>query len=328
MTTKHLARDALIALAFSLSALASAPARADDAFPSRPIRIVVPFSPGGTGDILARVMGRGLGTLYGQQVVIDSRPGAGGHIGAELVAKSPPDGYTLVLGTIGIHAAYAIYKKLPYDPAKDLQPVTVIAALPNVVIVHPSVPVTTIAEFVTYAKAHPGAINFGSAGNGSSTHMAGELFKLAAGVELTHVPYRGSAPALNDVIAGQIQAMFENLPTTPPHIRAGEVRALAVTGPRRAPVLPDVPSIVEAGLPDAEATAWFTLAAPAGLPKPVLDKLSADLMGLIGGPEVRAQIRALGAEPVGDTPEHAAQFCATERAKWTRVIVGAGITGD
>src|SRR5208282_5208329 len=194
-----------------------------DGFPARPIRIVVPYSAGGTGDILARLVARQLGALYGQQVVADNRPGAGGHIGAELVAKSPPDGYTLVLGTIGIHAAFAIYKQLTYDPAHDLQPVTVLAELPNVVIVHPSLPATTLIEFIDYAKAHPGAINFGSAGNGSSTHMIGELFKLAAGIDLTHVPYRGSAPALNDVIAGQIQAMFENLPTTPPHIRSGAV---------------------------------------------------------------------------------------------------------
>jgi tripartite-type tricarboxylate transporter receptor subunit TctC len=317
-----------VAIVLALALVAATSVRAEDAFPSRPIRLIVPYSPGGTGDILARVIGQHLGTLYNQQVVIDNRPGAGGHIGADLAAKSPPDGYTLVLGTIGIHAAYAIYKSLPYDPAKDLQPITVIAAVPNVVIVHPSLPVTTVAGFVAYAKAHPGAMNFGSAGNGSSTHMAGELFKLAAGIKLTHVPYRGSAPALADVIAGQIQAMFENFPTTPPHIKSGAVRALAVTSRTRAPLLPDVPNIVEAGLPDAESTAWFTLAAPAGLPRPVLDKLSGDVMRLIASPAVKAQILALGAAPGGDTPEATAEFCAAERAKWTNVIASAKITGD
>jgi len=304
------------------------PARADDGFPARPIRIVVPYSAGGTGDILARLIARHLGALYGQQVVADNRPGAGGHIGADLVAKSPPDGYTLVLGTIGIHAAFAIYKQLTYDPAHDLQPVTVLAELPNVVIVHPSVPATTLIEFIDYAKAHPGAINFGSAGNGSSTHMIGELFKLAAGVDLTHVPYRGSAPALNDVIAGQIQAMFENLPTTPPHISSGAVRALGVTSRTRSPSLPEVPTVAEAGLPGFEATAWFTIAAPAGVPKKIIDRLNADIVGLIARPDIDTQIRALGATPVGDTPDEAQQFFAAERIKWTSVIDAAGIASD
>jgi len=315
---------ALLALALA----GSLPAGAEDGFPARPIRIVVPYSAGGTGDILARLVARQLGALYGQQVVADNRPGAGGHIGAELVAKSPPDGYTLVLGTIGIHAAFAIYKQLTYDPAHDLQPVTVLAELPNVVIVHPALPTATLIEFIDYAKAHPGAINFGSAGNGSSTHMIGELFKLAAGVNLTHVPYRGSAPALNDVIAGHIQAMFENLPTTPPQIRSGAVRALGVTSRARSPALSEVPTVAEAGVPGFEATAWFTLAAPAGVPAPIIDRLNRDIVGLITRPDIDAQIRALGATPIGDTPDEAREFFATERVKWNRVISAAGITGD
>jgi tripartite-type tricarboxylate transporter receptor subunit TctC len=288
----------------------------------------VPYSAGGTGDILARLVARQLGALYGQQVVADNRPGAGGHIGAELTAKSPPDGYTLVLGTIGIHAAFAIYKHLTYDPARDLQPVTVLAELPNVVIVHPALPTATLIEFIDYAKAHPGAINFGSAGNGSSTHMIGELFKLAAGINLTHVPYRGSAPALNDVIAGQIQAMFENLPTTPPLIRSGAVRALGVTSRTRSPALPEVPTVAEAALPGFEATAWFTIAAPAGVPAPIIDRLNRDIVGLIARPDIDAQIRALGATPVGDTPDEARKFFATERVKWATVIAASGITGE
>jgi tripartite-type tricarboxylate transporter receptor subunit TctC len=312
----------------ALIAIASGAARADEAYPARAIRIVVPYSAGGTADVLARLFAQHLGALYAQQVVVDNRPGAGGHIGADLVAKSPADGYTLVLGAIGTHAGYAIYKKLPYDPATDLQAVTVLAEVPNVVIVHPSLPVTTILELIAYAKAKPGAIDFGTAGNGTSTHMTAELFKMVAGVELTHVPYRGSAPALNDLIAGQIHAMFENIPTTPPHIRSGAVRALAVTSRVRSPVLPDVPTVAEAGLPAYDATAWFTIAAPAGLPKPVLAKLSADLMGLIATPAVDAQIRELGALPVGNTPQEAERFLAAEREKWTKVIVAAGITGE
>jgi tripartite-type tricarboxylate transporter receptor subunit TctC len=311
-----------------LLALVAGTARADDAFPSRPLRIVVPYSAGGTADVLARLIGQHLGVLYAQQVVIDNRPGAGGHIGGDLVAKSPPDGYTMVLGAIGTHAGYAIYKKLPYDPATDLQAVTVLAEVPNIVIVHPALPVRDIRELVAYAKVRPGAINFGTAGNGTSTHMSTELLKIVAGIEMTHVPYRGSAPALNDLIAGQIQLMVENIPTTPPHIKSGAVRALAVTSRMRAEILPAVPTVAESGLPTYEATAWFTLAAPAGLPKPVLDKLSADLMRLIATPDINAQIRELGAIPVGNSPDAATAFIAAEREKWTRVIVTAGITGE
>ncbi|MBI3517562.1 MAG: tripartite tricarboxylate transporter substrate binding protein [Proteobacteria bacterium] len=311
-----------------LLALTGGAAQAQDAFPSRAMRIVVPYSAGGTADVLARLFAQHLGQLYAQQVVVDNRPGAGGHIGADLVAKSPPDGYNLVLGAIGTHAGYAIYKKLSYDPATDLQAVTVVAEVPNVVIVHPSLPATTIVELIALAKAKPGAINFGTAGNGTSTHLTTELFKILAGVEMTHVPYRGSAPALNDLVAGQIQLMFENIPTTPPHIRSGALRALGVTTRVRSPVLPEVPTIAEAGLPAYEASAWFTLAAPSGLPKPVLDKLSADLMRLIATPAVNAQIRELGAIPVGNSPEAANRFLAAEREKWTKVIVTAGITGE
>src|ERR1043165_595239 len=284
------------------------PAAAEEVFPSRAIRIVVPFTAGATTDTLARLIGKELSTIYGQPVVADNRPGAGGHIGADLVAKAPPDGYTLVLGTIGIHAAYAIYKSLPYDPAKDLQPVTVLAELPNVVIVHPSVPAKTLGEFIALAKAKPGEINFASAGNGSSTHMIGELFKIAAGVQLAHVPYRGSAPALNDVIAGQVHSMFENIPTVPPHVKSGAVRALAVTSKTRSPALPDVPTPAEAGLPNYEGTAWFTLAAPAGVPKPIIDKLYGDVARVIAQPAIAAQIRDLGATPVGPPPEQTAAF--------------------
>jgi tripartite-type tricarboxylate transporter receptor subunit TctC len=304
------------------------PAAAQDAYPSRPIRIVVPFTSGASTDTLARLIGAQLSPIYNQPVVVDNRPGAGGHIGAELVAKSPPDGYTLLLGTIGIHAAYAIYKSLPYDPGKDLQPITVLTEFPNVVIVHPSVPAKTLTEFVALAKAKPGAINFGSAGTGSSTHMIGELFKIAAGVNLTHVPYRGSAPALNDVVAGQIQSMFENIPTVPPLVKSGAVRALAVTSSKRSPALPDVPTPAEAGVPNYEATAWFTLAAPAGVPKPIIDKLYADVAKVLAMPTVVTSLREAGATTVGNPPDQTAAFFAAERTKWTHVIKTANITGE
>jgi tripartite-type tricarboxylate transporter receptor subunit TctC len=318
----------LIAGSFIVALLALGAARAEETWPARPIRIVVPYSAGGTADVLGRLFAQHLGALYAQQVVVDNRPGAGGHIGADLVAKSPADGYSLLLGAIGTHAGYAIYKKLSYDPVKDIQVVTVLCAVPNVVVVRPSLPVATIPELVAYAKAHPGGINFGTAGNGTSTHMSTELLKLVAGIEMTHVPYRGSAPALNDLIAGQIDLMVENIPTIPPHVRSGAVRALAVTSRVRAPVLPEVPTVAESGLPDYEATAWFTIAAPAGLPRPVLDRLSGDLMRLIASQAVAAQIRELGAVPVGNAPADADRFVAAEREKWTRVILTAGITGE
>jgi tripartite-type tricarboxylate transporter receptor subunit TctC len=321
-------RTTAIWLAGALALVAPQPAPAQDAFPSRSIRIVVPYSAGGAADVLGRLFAQHLATAYSQQVVVDNRPGAGGHIGADLVAKSPADGYTLLLGAIGTHAGYAIYRKLSYDPAKDIQVLTLIAEVPNVVIVHPSVPATTIRELIALAKAKPGALNYGTAGTGTSTHMTTELFKMLTGVELTHVPYRGSAPALNDVIAGQIQLMFENVPTVPPHVKSGAVRALAVTSRVRVPPLPEVPTVAESGVPDYEAAAWFTVAGPTGMPQPVIDRLSRDLMRLIATPEINAHIRELGAIPVGNSPEDAARFVAAEREKWTKVIVAAKITAD
>jgi len=297
-------------------------------FPAKPIRIVVPFTPGGTADVLARTISQRLAPQYNQQVIVDNRPGSGGHVGAEIVAKSPPDGYTLVLGTIGIHAAYGIYSRLPYDPAHDLQPVILFAELPCVLIVHPSLPTRNVREFITLAKAHPGAINFGSAGTGSSTHMTGELFKLMTKTDLTHVPYRGSSAALQDLIGGHIQAMFENLPTTIGPIAAKRVRALGVTGKARSPSLPDVPTVAEAGVPGYESTAWFTVAAPSKVPAAIIQKLNVDLNAMLGAPEMQQRWKDLGITKVGDTPEFAAQYFARETEKWNKVINAAGIKAD
>ena len=310
------------------SMLLAAGAAGAQAFPAKPIRIVVPFSAGGTGDVLARLLGQQLGTLYNQQVLADNRPGSGGHIGAEIAARAPADGYTLVIGTIGIHAAYGIYSKLPYDPAKDLQPVLILAELPCVLVVHPSVPARSVAEFIALAKAKPGQINFGSAGTGSSTHMTGELFKLMAHVDLTHIPYKGSAPALSDLLGGQIQSMFENLPTLPPHIAAGRLRALGVSSKTRSPALPDVPTIAEAGVPGYESTAWFTIAAPANTPGPIVQKLNADINQVIHAPALQPRLRDLGVTPVGGSPEDATKFFIVERDKWNKVIKAANIHAD
>ena len=323
MVSKRLLFAALMPFAALLTGGAAA-----QQFPAKAIRIVVPFAAGGTADVLARVISQRLGPQYGQQVVIDNRPGSGGHVGAEVVARAPADGYTLVLGTIGIHAAYGIYSRLPYEPAKDLQPVVLLAELPCVLIVHPSLPVKNVREFIALAKAQPGAINFGSAGNGSSTHMTGELFKVMAGTNLTHVPYRGSAPALQELIGGQIQAMFENLPTTLAQIAANKVRPLGVTSKERSPNLPSVPTVAEAGVPGYESTAWFTVAAPSKVPAAVIQKLNSDLNALLTAADMQARWRDLGVTPVGGTPDFAAKYFSQETEKWNKVIKAAGIKGD
>lgn len=291
-------------------------------------RIVVPFAAGGTADVLARIIAQQLGLLNGSQVIVENRPGSGGNIGAEAVARGPTDGSVLLLGTIGIHAASRIYRSLPYDPSKDLQPITILAEVPNVLIVNPSVAAKDVREFIALARQDPGAINFGSAGNGSSTHMIAELFKLKAKAELTHIPYRGSGPALNDLVSGQIQAMFENLPTALPFIENGNVRALGVTSATRSPSLPSLPTIGEAGVPDYDATAWFTLAVASGVRPATLEKLNSDIRTILQQPEIVARFKALGAVIVGNTVGDAKAFIASETTKWNSVIETAGIRID
>jgi tripartite-type tricarboxylate transporter receptor subunit TctC len=291
-------------------------------------RMVVPFPAGGTADVLGRIVAQQLGALNGSQVVVENRPGSGGIIGAETVAREPSDGSILLLGTIGIHAASKIYRSLPYDPDKDLQPVTILAEVPNVLIVHPSVPAKDVKEFLALARAKPGALNFGSAGNGSSTHMIAELFKLKAKVDLTHIPYRGSAPALNDLVAGQIQVMVENLPTALPFIQNGNVRALGVTSATRSASLPDVPTIAEAGVPGYEATAWFTIAVASSVPPATVEKLNSDIRKILQQPETIERFKALGAVIVGNSVADARAFFVSETAKWNDVIETAHIKID
>jgi len=308
---------------FAVALLVANAVFAQPDYPSKPIRIVVPFPPGGTADLLGRVVGRRLGDLYGKGTVVENRPGASGHLGAAEVARAAPDGHTLVLGTIGIHAAHKMYRKLAYNPATDLEVVTVLADLPNLLIVHPGLPAKSVEELVALAKAKPGALNYGSAGPGSSTHMVAELFILSTGVKLTHVPYKGSAPALNDLMGGQIQLMFENFPTALPVVRGGRVRALAVTGARRESALPDVPTAAETVAPGYSATSWFTIAAPRGLPAGLVEKLHADLRRALA--ESGEEFRSQGITLVLNTPAEAARFVAAETVKWNRVIDAAKI---
>jgi tripartite-type tricarboxylate transporter receptor subunit TctC len=319
----------LLRVLFALGALGLAPgAWAQEPYPGHPIRLVVPFPPGGATDLLGRLVAERLNAIYPQRVIVENRPGASGHVGAEQVAKAAADGYTLVAGTIGIHAAYSLYRKLNYNPAADLQPVTILAEVPNVVLVPAAFPANDLKEFIALARAQPGSLNFGSAGPGSSIHMVTELFQLLGGVKLTHVPYKGSGPAFADLMGGQIQVMFENLPTALPYVQSGKLRALAVTSIKRDPRLPNLPTVDEAGVPGYYATSWFTIAAPRGVPSAIIEKLNADLRRALSTKEAAEDFRKLGIGMVANSPAEAAKFIAAETEKWDKVIKAAGMQVD
>jgi tripartite-type tricarboxylate transporter receptor subunit TctC len=300
-------------------------AKAQD-YPSKPIRLVVPFAAGGATDVLARLVGERLTASLGQQVVVDNRPGAGGNIGSDLVARAEPDGYTILMGAVGTHAINpSLYPKMPYDPVKDFAPVTLVASVPNVLVVNPEVPANSVQELIDLAKAKPGELNFASSGNGTSIHLSGELFKAMTGTDIVHVPYKGSGPAVTDLLGGQVQMMFDNMPSSLPHVKAGKLRALGVTSAKRSPALPEVPTIAEAGVPGYDATSWFGILAPAGTPEPVVMRLQGAIVQALGEPEMRQRMADLGAEPVGDTPAEFGQFIAAELAKWAKVVNDAGV---
>lgn len=297
-------------------------------YPNKPIRLVAPFAPGGAVDILARIIGERLSTQYGHNVIVDNKPGASGHLGAQIVAKAPGDGYTLMVGTIGIHAAYASYSKLTYKPAEELRPVLIIGESPNIVVVPANSKYKTFADFLADAKANAGKINYATAGAGSSVHMVTELFQLAIGQRMNHVPYRGSGPALIDLIAGQVDVMFDNMSSGMPHVQSGKLRVLAVTGPKRDPRLPEVPTIAEAGVPGYSGTSWFSLAAPASMPAALVAKLNQDVQRVLASPEVVARYDKLGMNYTPNSPAEAAAFFKSETEKWTRVIEAAKIQLD
>ena len=298
-------------------------------YPNHAIRLIVPFPAGGTTDILARAAAQKLTESMGQSVVVDNRPGAGGNIGADVVAKSAPDGFTLLMGTVGTHAINpSLYAKMPYDHVKDFTPVVLVAGVPNVLVVNPSLPVNSVADLIKLAKAKPGSINFASSGNGTSIHLSGELFKTMAGVDMTHVPYKGSAPALTDLIGGQVQVMFDNLPSSLPYIKAGKLRAIAVTSSKRAPALPDVPTISESGLPGFDASSWFGILAPAGTPPAVVARLNTEVNKWLQTPEAKEQLLAQGAQAAGGAPEQFAAFIRSETDKWAKVVKASGAKVD
>ncbi|KAF1021959.1 MAG: hypothetical protein GAK30_01461 [Paracidovorax wautersii] len=317
------------AAALSVAALAPTTASAQAAYPGKPITLIVPFSAGGTTDILARVMGQYLGTELGQPVVVDNRAGAGGNIGAQAASRAPADGYTLFMGTVGTHAINAsLYSKLPYDPVKDFVPLSRVAMVPNLLVANPQQPFKTVPQLITYAKAHPGAVTFGSSGSGSSIHLSGELFKSLAKVDMQHVPYRGSAPAVADLLGNQIAVMFDNMPSAIAHVRAGKLVPLAVTSAKRSPELPDVPTIAEAGVPGYEATSWFGLYTTAGTPPAVVTRLNAAIVKGLNDPAVVKKFAEQGAEAHPESPEQFAAFMRSETAKWAEVVKASGARVD
>ena len=308
----------------ALTLAAALPALAE--FPDRPIRIIVPYPPGGTSDLLARAVAPRLGERLKQTVVIENRAGAGGVIGSAVVAKSPADGYTLLLGTIATHGILPVLQKpAPYDAVKDFAPVTLVASTPNVLVANPSAPVRNLAELLALARAKPGSVNFGSTSLGGSPHMSGELLKTMAQVDIVHVPYKGGGPMLIDLMGGQIPFGFDNLPSSMNHIRAGKIRALAVTTAKRWPGAPEIPTMAEAGVPGYEATAWFGLLAPANTPKPIVELLQRHVAAILRQPEVEKMLLEQGAESVGNTPDEFARLIAAELQKWDKVVAATGV---
>lgn len=309
-------------------AFAALPAHADT-YPARPIRVIVPFAAAGTTDLVTRILAQELGTRWNVPIVVDNRPGAGGNIGSDAAAHAEPDGYTLLMGTVATHGINAsLYKRMPYDPVKDFAPIGLVASTPSVLEVNPKVPVDSVAQFIDYLKANPGKLYFGSAGNGSSHHLAGELFDSMAGVKMVHVPYRGTAAAVTDLLAGQVQVIFDTLPSAMPYVKSGKLKALAVTSLQRDPALPDVPTLAESGLPGYEVGSWYGLLAPAGTPPDVVKKISTAVADIVHTPDTRRKLLELGATPVGNTPAQFADYIQREIAKWAVVVKASGAQVD
>ena len=330
--SKRLLVQSLCALAATF--LVAQSAVAQSAWPNKPVRIIVPFAPGGTTDILARAMAPELAKAFGQPFVVENRAGAGGNIGADLVAKSPADGYTLLMGTVGTHGINkALYSKMPFDSQKDFAPITLVAGVPNVMVMNAdkarALGINNVPEFIKYVKAHPGKFSMASSGSGTSIHMAGELFKSMTGTFMTHIPYRGSGPALLDLIGGNVDVMFDNLPSAMPHIKSGKLKAFAVTSATRSAALPDTPTIEDAArLKGFDASSWFGLFAPAGTPPEIVNRIQQEAAKSLGTPAISQQLLAQGAIPGGNTPEQFTTFINAEHKKWAQVVKASGATVD
>jgi tripartite-type tricarboxylate transporter receptor subunit TctC len=297
-------------------------------FPEKAIRFIVPFAPGGSTDFLARLLGQRFTESWKQQVLIDNRGGAGGTLGADLAAKSPPDGYTILLTAISHSTAVGFYKKLPYDLVTDLQGVSLIATQPNTIAVHPSLPAKTLKELISLARAKPGSLAFSTSGNGSAQHLMGELFKSMAKIDMTHVPYKGTAPALQDLVSGQVSVSVQPVINAVPNAKAGRIRLLAVTGPERSPLAPEVPTMMEAGVPQYNVVAWYGVHAPSKTPRSIIDTLNKEMVRALTVPEMRERILSQGMQPAPNTPDQFAAFVKSEVTRWTKVIADAGIKAD
>lgn len=306
----------------------AASSAAASAYPDRPIRIVLGFPAGGGADVVLRTITPGLAEELGQPIIVDNRPGAGGNLGMDIVAKAAPDGYTLLLAAPGLATNASLYENLPFDPAKDFAAIGMVSSVPNVLVVNPSLPYKTVAQLIAYAKSHPGELNYASSGIGTSLHLAGALFERDAGVKLTHVPYRGGPAAINDLIGGQVQMMFSVVPLAGPQIRSGKLLALAVTGQTRSPTLPDVPTMIESGLKGYTAITWNGLVAPAGTPAPIIHQINAALQKVLDRPDVQKTFAGMGQDVVKDTPEQFDAMLKDETDKWERVIKDAGIKAE
>jgi tripartite-type tricarboxylate transporter receptor subunit TctC len=313
----------------ALLAVVAAPGAAAQAYPARPVKLVVPFPPGGPLDATGRLVAQKLTEAWGQPVVVENKPGAGGNIGADLVAKSAPDGYTILLGALSTHAVNpTLYPNMPYDAVRDFAPITLLATTPNVLVVNPSLPVNSVKELVAYAKANPGKLAFGSGSNGSAGHLAGELFKVETGTDIIHVPYKGAAPAMQALLAGDVQFMFDNLASATPQVKAGKLKALAVTTARRSPLAPELPTMAEAGLPGFDITTWYGLMAPAGTPSAIVAKWNAEVTKILNSPDVKERLAAQGAEAAPTTPDQFAAFIKAEIPKYARIVKASGAKVD
>jgi tripartite-type tricarboxylate transporter receptor subunit TctC len=313
---------ALLTVVFSVNICAQ------EAWPARPIRFILPFPPGGGTDILGRMIAERLSASLGQPVVTENRGGAGGNVGAEAAARSAPDGYTIVLVAPSLAISPTLYSKINYDPVKDFAPISLVATVPNLMITQPSLPVQNLQEFIAHAKSKPGALNFGSGGAGTSNHLAGELFNLVAGTNLVHIPYKGVNLAMQDVLSGNVHLVFIGIPAAAPHVKAGKLRALAVVAPQRSAALPEVPTVAEAGLREFEVTTWYGVLAPAGTPRPIVTRVNAELVKIMHSAELKEKLAATGTDPLTSTPEEFAAYIKSEIAKWGDVIRKAGVKAD
>ncbi|MET0962978.1 MAG: tripartite tricarboxylate transporter substrate binding protein [Noviherbaspirillum sp.] len=313
-----------LAIAAAFCAAQPALAQTATAYPNKPIHIVVTFTSGGAPDILARLIGEKLSAAWGQSVIVDNKPGAGGNIGSDFVAKAAPDGYNVVVGTVGTHSINgALYQNMPYDMVKDFTPITLLASTPNMLVINNDVPARNLKEFIALGKKD-GKMTFASSGSGTSIHVSGELFKTMTGIDMQHIPYKGRASAIPDLLGGRVTMMFDNMPSSLPLVREGKLRALGVTSAKRSAAAPDIPTLAESGLPGFEAVSWFALFAPANTPRPIVDKLQAEVSKILKSPDISKRLLDLGLEPAGGTPEELAAYQKSEIAKWSKVVKDSG----